>query len=293
MAQLSFRRMWYVGCRSPINVWPVMRHQAGMSACAPRSRAVRRRICPGRIASRRRRSSSTRSPQPRSPASQWASAGRGAGVLVLMGRRALRWRSLSHAQVARLDLLVAEQLLRPGLVHDPALAHEIDVIGDAEREGQILLDDEDRRTTGLELPDDASELSDQERRQPLGRLVHQEDVGIADQRAPAGQHLLLAARELVATIAQTLTQPGKEVERPREAPARAVAGPLADRQMLADRERREDAAALRHQAHPAARDLVGRQTRDVLAAQQDAAAARRREADDRAHERGLADAVAA
>src|SRR5262245_3302972 len=153
MAQLSFRRMWYVGCRSPINVWPVMRHQAGMSACAPRSRAVRRRICPGCIASRRRRSSSTRSPQPRSPASQWASAGRGAGVLVLMGRRALRWRSLSHAQVARLELLVAEQLLRPGLVHDPPLAHEINVIGDAERERQILLDDEDRRTAGLELPD--------------------------------------------------------------------------------------------------------------------------------------------
>src|SRR5215467_4076583 len=303
-----------------------MRHQAGTSARAPTSYATSSRSCPGCISSRRRRSSSTSSPQPRSPASQWASARRGTGVLALMlrrsapfsarcmgsrrnhheayseagvlqvakvGRRTSRLCACSYPQISRLDLLVAEQLDRPGLVHDPALAHEVDVIGDPEREGEILLDDQDGCAAGLEAAEDASELAHRERRQPLGGLVHQENVGIADQCTPAGQHLLLAARELVAPIAQTLAQAGKEIERAREAPARAIAGPLADLQVLAHRERREDAAALRHQAHPAARDLVGGQMRDVLAAQPNATAPGWREADDRADERGLADAVAA
>src|SRR5215467_13472467 len=219
-----------------------MRHQAGTSARAPTSYATSSRSCPGCISSRRRRSSSTSSPQPRSPASQWASARRGTGVLALMLKRSAPFSARcmgsrrnhheayseagvlqvakvgcarSYPQISRLDLRVAEQLHRPGLVHDPALAHEVDVIGDPEREGEILLDDQDGCAARLEAAEDASELAHQERRQPLGGLVHQENVGIADQCTPAGQHLLLAARELVAPIAQTLAQAGKEIERAR------------------------------------------------------------------------------
>src|SRR5207237_9682895 len=101
------------------------------------------------------------------------------------------------------------------------------------------------------------------------------------------------ARRPVAPLPEPCPQSREEVQHPIEAPAGAVPDPLTDLEVLTHRERREDAAALRHQAHAAASDLVGGQTRDVLAAQQDAAAAGRGEADDRADERGLADAVPA
>src|SRR5215510_1232916 len=303
-----------------------MRHQAGTSARAPGSCAISCRSCPGGIVSRRRRSSSTSSPQPRSPASQWATAGCGTGVLALMlgraaplsigrvrsrrdhheayseaavlqvatrcGRDAVN-RARSYAQVSRLDRFVAQQLGRAGFVDDRALAHEVDVVGDPERKGKVLLDDQDGRAAGLEPAEDAPELAHQEGRQAFGGLVHQQDVGVADQRPPAREHLLLAAGELIAAVLDPLAEPREEIEHPAEAPARAVAGALADLEMLAHAERGKDAATLRHQAYAAPRDLVRGQARDVLAAEQNAAAARRREADDRADQRGLADAVAA
>src|SRR2546426_4975287 len=198
----------------------------------------------------------------------------------------------SDPQVARLDLFVAQELVRAGLVDDLALAHEVDVVGDAEGEGEVLLDDQDGRAPGLEPAQNAPELSHQERREPLRGLVHQENVGVAHQRPPAGEHLLLAAGELVAAVPEALAQPREELEHPIEAPAGAVAGALADLEMLADTERREDAPALRDQPHAPAGDLVRSETRDVLAAQEDAPSPRRREADDGADESRLAHPVA-
>src|SRR5438093_4178380 len=272
MAQFSFRRIRYTGCCSATSVCPVRRHHAGMSARAPESRALSCSMHPGGNASSRSRSSSTRSPQPRSPASHSA--------------------LMSHPQVARLDLFVAQELVRAGLVDDLALAHEIDVVGDAEGEGEVLLHEQDGGPPGLEPAQDASELSHQERREPLRGLVHQENVGVAHQRPPAGEHLLLAAGELVAAVPEALAQPREEPEHPIEAPAGAVAGALADLEMLADTERREDAPALRDQPHAPAGDLVRSKMRDVLAAQEDAPSPRRREADDGADQSRLAHTVA-
>ena len=78
-----------------------------------------------------------------------------------------------------------------------------------------------------------------------------------------------------------------------EIPAVTVGVALGDQQVLLDAERRKDAAALRHQAHAAAHGLERRLLRDVVALEHDLAAARRIEADDRIHQRGLADAVPA
>src|SRR5437899_7036145 len=88
MVQFSFRRISYRGCCAATSVCPVMRHQAGMSAAAPESRAMSLSTCPGRIASRRRRRSRTRSPQPRSPASHSMSVALGGGDPMLMLRSA-------------------------------------------------------------------------------------------------------------------------------------------------------------------------------------------------------------
>src|SRR5207249_8831063 len=106
----------------------------------------------------------------------------------------------SDPEIPRLDLFVAPELVGPGFVDDLALAHEIDAVGDAEREGQVLLDEEDRGAAGFEPGEDPSELAHEDWRQTFRGLVHQENVGVADQRAPAGEHLLLAAGELVAAV---------------------------------------------------------------------------------------------
>src|SRR5215510_2254353 len=252
------------------------------SPSSTRTRASSRRCSCWTVASTIDRPRAVRSPAP----------DRGSKEIVRLSRGPGEFPG-SHAQIPRLDRLVADKLGRAGFVDDRALAHEVDVVGDAQGEGEVLLHDQDGRAAGLEPAEDAPELAHQEGGQALGGLVHHQDVGVADQRAPARQHLLLAAGELVAAVVDPLAQPREEIEHPAEAPARAVAGALADLEMFAHAERGKDAAPLRHQAQAAPRDLVRGQARDVLAAEQNAAAARRREADDRADQRGLADAVAA
>jgi hypothetical protein len=67
---------------------------------------------------------------------------------------------------------------------------------------------------------------------------------------------------------------------------------LGHQQVFFHAERRKHAAALGHQAHAAAHGLERGFLGDVVALEHDLAAARRIEADDRIHQRGLADAVA-
>ena len=99
--------------------------------------------------------------------------------------------------------------------------------------------------------------------------------GLVMQRAADGQHLLLAARELVAAIGQPL---GQARER---APARArtvqrrwprVPAALGDRQVLRHAEAGEDAAALRHVGDAAPGDRDRSAGRHVLAVEQHLAA---------------------
>ena len=94
------------------------------------------------------------------------------------------------------------------------------------------------------------ERVDDHRRQALERLVEQEQRGIAGERAADRQHLLLAARELVAVIALALGQAREEI-----VDALAIVhspGRSRDAQILVDGERGENLALLRHEAEPAA-----------------------------------------
>ena len=70
-------------------------------------------------------------------------------------------------------------------------------------------------------------------------------------------------------------------------------GRVAGLQVLAHGEQGEDLAALRHVRDAAARPVVGFQARDVAPVERDRARGDRPVTDDRAHQRGLADAVAA
>ena len=68
-----------------------------------------------------------------------------------------------------------------------------DVVGEVERKLDVLLDQHDRLPFGLQLRDGAADFGDQLRREPFGRLVHQQHARIAHQRPADRQHLLLAA----------------------------------------------------------------------------------------------------
>ena len=159
-------------------------------------------------------------------------------------------------------------------------------------ETKLLLDQQHRRARLLERVDHAPQVAHDERSKPLGGLVHQHEIGVGDQSARRREHLLLAAGELAAELAQAPAEVREEVDDALEVPARVLASARDHLQVLAHRERRKDSSALRHEADAHAGDAVRRQARDIHVLEGDAPPARRREADDRAHERRLAHAVA-
>src|SRR5438477_1000657 len=127
--------------------------------------------------------------------------------------------SVLSASTAALSPKVLVQLVHAGgqrrvgnHVHHPAVLHDVVTVGHGRREVEVLLDQQDGEALLLEAGDGAADLLDDDGRQPLGRLVEQEEAGAGAKDAPDGQHLLLAARELGALAAQPLLEIGEEGE---------------------------------------------------------------------------------
>src|SRR5437773_2972756 len=104
---------------------------------------------------------------------------------------------LAHAA---LDLRV-----RNHLDHAPAL-DDVVTVSHSSREAEILLDQQDRESLGLEAPDRGADLLDDHRRQSLGWLIQQQESGARAEDAADGQHLLLTARELGALALEALLE---------------------------------------------------------------------------------------
>ena len=137
----------------------------------------------------------------------------------------------------------------------------------------------------------SSTWDDDHRRQTLGRLVHDQEARVGDQRARDGQHLLLAAGELSAAVVFPF---GEARERVIDALDRPGAG-LARRghaQVFVDGERAPEPATLRHVADAVPRDLRRRKAQHLFAAHADRAARRAREPHDGLAQGRLAHAVA-
>src|SRR5258708_24038294 len=118
--------------------------------------------------------------------------------------------------------------------------------------------------------------------QPAARIAHQ--------RAADRQHLLLATRQRIAEILLQYAEGREQLEPALRCP---LARPCDRGQVLLDGERFEDVALLRDPADAEHRALLRWQSRDVAAAERDAAATIAGDADDRVHQRGLAHAIAA
>src|SRR3954452_8142536 len=92
---------------------------------------------------------------------------------------------------------------------DAAVLDDVMPVGDPRCKMKILFDQQDREPLGLQGLDDAADLLHDDRGQPLGRLVEQQQFRAGAQDAADRQHLLLAARQFGALAAPPLAQIGK------------------------------------------------------------------------------------
>ena len=144
---------------------------------------------------------------------------------------------LADAEQPLLELPVRLEARRFHDAVDPAIDHDRDLLGDRGGDTDVLLDHEHADVALFtEVDQDLLDLVDDQRREALGRLVHHQQPRIEKQRTRDGQHLLLAAGELVASMVAPLRQPRESVVNARNRPLRP-AGASREPQMLIDRER--------------------------------------------------------
>ena len=135
------------------------------------------------------------------------------------------------------------QVLRLALQHDLAVGEDVAAVGDRQRELDVLLDEDDAAAALLRvLADDRQQALDDHRRQAEAQLVEQQKPGVAGERPPDGEHLLLAAGEQAAAAVAKLGQRGEvPVGDVRVEPLAAIA----EAEVLGDGEPEEQAAVLR------------------------------------------------
>ena len=118
------------------------------------------------------------------------------------------------AQQSLLQIAVGGQPPRLHDPVDPAIDHDRDVLGNLRGDADILFDDEDRFAFVAEPDEHLLQQRHDHRRQTFGRLVHDQEVRVEEERARDRQHLLFAARQLSAAIALAFGKPGEGVVDP-------------------------------------------------------------------------------
>ena len=103
------------------------------------------------------------------------------------------------AENRRLDTEIALQNFRlrldfqcRALVNDMPVVDDVDPLRQRQCRRQILLHQHDGLAGGGEIAAGSHQIADDDRREPLERLVQQDDFGVPHQRARDRQHLLLA-----------------------------------------------------------------------------------------------------
>src|SRR5262252_168160 len=111
-----------------------------------------------------------------------------------------------NSQVLRDQGLIAADAVDAALEGDAAGVQYNDVVGEIERELDVLLDQEDRLPLLLETRAGAADLGADQWREALGGLVHQQHSGRAHQRAGEREHLRLAARQRPGDLLEALLE---------------------------------------------------------------------------------------
>ncbi|GAC1601599.1 MAG: hypothetical protein NVS4B10_13650 [Myxococcales bacterium] len=170
------------------------------------------------------------------------------------------------------------------------VVEHVDAVGDPDRGADVLLDQQHRDTLLAHVGDDLEHIADDQRREALGRLVEEQQLGVEEQRPRDGEHLLLTAGELAALVGSALLQPREELVNARDGP-----GPRTlqrDLEVLLHRQVGEDAPALGDIAHAERGHPVGGPADGRLSEDAHRACARRREPHQAAQGGRLARSVA-
>src|SRR5581483_10105468 len=187
--------------------------------------------------------------------------------------RSLQHPTCSYGEVGARDLLVARKLLAAAGEADYPLAHDEVTVGQTEREVEILLDQEDRKSLTLQITQCRDDLLDDHRRQSFRRLIQQEYRWTRHQGSRDSQHLLLATGQLVAEILLPLFKPRKQPIRVAQAPTSAAAR-LGDGQIFPHGQAGEDLPLLRNEAKPHSHNPIRRDAFDGASVEHDASGTR-------------------
>src|SRR5258708_25666570 len=166
----------------------------------------------------------------------------------------------SDAEIAVLQLGVRCEIGRAAAPDHASFFQHVMTVGYLAQRSDVLVDDKDGKSFRFQLRDRAVDLGADERREAFGGLVEDQEARVGHQRAADGEHLLLAAGELVAVVAMAGLELREEriyaLERPRAAP------PGGGDEVFAGVEVGEYLAAFRHHADAPLRDAVGWQAAD-------------------------------
>src|SRR5262245_7501683 len=176
-------------------------------------------------------------------------------------------------QIELLDIRVAAQPIGVAIEDDPAVLHHVAVVGDLQRHGRALLDDQDGDAElAPNLGEAAQQVLHHDRRQAERQLVDQQQFGPAHDGAAERQHLPLAAGEEAADPALEIAELRKELIDQRLASAALGVGDAARNrrdQVLCHREIGKHLVAFGNQYDAAPGVLVRQAVLDALALERD------------------------
>src|SRR5215470_9028857 len=200
---------------------------------------------------------------------------RSLGVAVVGNERSIQLtpRSLSYAEVSVLNVRAGPEFGRRAAPDGPALLEDVVPVRDPRERRHVLVDDQDRLAGRLEPFDAAPDLGAHQRRQPLGRLVEDQQTRVGHERAADRQHLLLASGECAARAALARGELRKQLEHGLDAPGRRAAGSVRRRrhEVLPYGQVRKDLAPFRDEPEPGLGHPVRRQPVNWTAVEADRA----------------------
>src|SRR5262245_4713224 len=211
--------------------------------------------------------------------------------------RRLAPRNVLDAQLLTGHRAVAK-LRRPSLEDDDTLFHDVSTIAHAERYARVLLDEQHGDAKAHQRANHVADVPDERGREPLRRLVHQDEPRAGHHHPGNGEHLLLPARQRLGRLVDPFVEPRKvcvhgveTLASKRGRSARHRREP--ELEVFPHGEAGENPPILRHESDAASSDLVWMEPGQVAALEVDGSAGGLHEAHRSLHERGLAHAVLA
>src|SRR5689334_4463761 len=184
------------------------------------------------------------------------------------------------------------QLARREARYDAPTLHYVEAVGEWRGETKVLLHHDDGVAALAQAADGMRQRAHDDRREPFGDLIEQQQPCTRAQDARERQHLLLTARQVRPLAVAPLAQVGKHlVDLLERQTARCQR--RRQKQVLFRREARVDATVLRAIAHPEACDAVRGESDRFLSINGHRARAAANEAEQGTQRRGAAGAVAA